>query len=197
MKLFRTLHLFRNLYPALRGMACCALLASCGPSIDTAVVVRPVSAKEQQLADEVLAQATFYRQSKGGVPLQRNAVLDRMARQHSEFLMANRGKFQVYGPNISHYGVEQRAMAARQFYGMEQISENVVSAPMQGPSTASYLVDLWKSSPSHDFNLLHGWTNTGVGVVIDADGTVFLTQLFGSRVKTKSHRSMLDSLRAH
>lgn len=180
-----------------RAIACCAVLASCGPSINTNVASHPVSAKERDLADQILAQAEGYRKAKGSAPLQRNMALDRMATEHSQFLMANRGKFRVYGPNISHFGVENRAMSARYVYGMDQISENVVSAPMQGPSTASYLVGLWKESPSHDFNLRHTWTNTGVGVAIDSDGTAFVTQLFGSQSRGQSHMAMLDSLRAH
>lgn len=156
-----------------------------------------MSAKEMELAGQVLAQTEVYRKTRGSAPLQRSGVLDRMAQEHSQFLMTNRGKFRIYGPNISHYGVEQRAMAARYVYGMDQISENVVSAPHQGPKTAAYLVDLWKASPSHEFNLRHSWTNTGVGVAIDKDGTVFLTELFGSRATTQSHMSMIDSLKAH
>lgn len=179
------------------GLAVGGWVTSCAPPINTQVVAVPASAREAQLERQVLDQVVSYRGTRGRAALRRNPALDEMARQHSEFLRTNRGKFQVHGPNVSHYGIEQRAFAAKQFLGMSQLGENVAAASHQGAYTASYLVGLWAKSPTHEFNMCNSWTNTGVGVVIDSDGTVFATQVFASQSLPNSHLSMLNSLRVH
>jgi len=179
------------------GLAVGGLVSSCAPPLTTQVVAVPASAREAKLERQVLEQVAAYRESRGRTALRRDPALDRMARQHSEFLRTNRGKFQVHGPNVSHYGIEQRAFAAKQFLGMNQLGENVAAASQQGATTASYLIGLWAKSPAHEVNMCTSWTNTGVGVVIDSDGTVFATQVFASQSLPTSHLSMLNSLRVH
>lgn len=182
---------------ALVATVLAALLSACGPSIDTRVTARPASSRESKIASQILVAVNGYRQRSSRDPLQGSRALDQMARNHSEFMRANRGKFGIYGANVSHYGVEQRALAAREMYGMDQFGENVAAAADHGAATATYLVDLWVKSPPHEHNLRNSWTSSGVGVVIDSDGTVFATQVFGSRSIKRSPMSMLNSLRVH
>lgn len=184
-------------FAATIGLAAGVLVSSCAPPLDTRVVAVAASAREADLERRILEQVTVYRGTRGHAALRRNPALDQMARQHSEFLRSNRGKFQVHGPNVSHYGIEQRAFAAKQFLGMNQLGENVAAASQQGAATASYLVGLWAKSPTHEFNMCNSWTNTGVGVVIDTDGMVFATQVFASQSLPNSHLTLINSLRVH
>ncbi|MCF7674931.1 MAG: CAP domain-containing protein [Akkermansiaceae bacterium] len=177
--------------------ALAALFSACGPPINTQVIARPASSRESKISSQILAAVNGYRQRSSRAPLQGNRALDQMAQNHSEFMRANRGKFGIYGADVSHYGVEQRALAAREMYGMDQFGENVAAATDQGSTTAAYLLDLWVKSPPHEHNLRNSWTSSGVGVVIDSDGTVFATQVFGSRSIKPSQMSMLNRLRVH
>jgi len=43
-------------------------------------------------------------------------------------------------------------------------------------------------------NLKGGWTQTGIGVVVDADGTVFATQLFSNA--NRSPMTMVNRMRS-
>ena len=63
------------------------------------------------------------------------------------------------------------------------ISENVAAARRGGSDSqsAAMLVRLWENSPKHEAAMrAPEYTHTGVGVVIDSDGTIFATQLFGT-----------------
>jgi uncharacterized protein YkwD len=42
------------------------------------------------------------------------------------------------------------------------------------------LVKMWSDSKQHDYNLRSSWTYTGIGAVVDSDGTVFSTELFAT-----------------
>lgn len=122
-----------------------------------------------------------YRSSLGLGTLQRNRVLDRLARQHCEHLRKNRGTFSLYGADVSHVGSDGRMAAAAHELGIQHLSEIVAcGAPTQGESAAAQrLMALWKSSRKHDAAIRAApWTHHGVGVVVDQDGTTFSTQLF-------------------
>ncbi|RYD29263.1 MAG: CAP domain-containing protein [Verrucomicrobiaceae bacterium] len=143
----------------------------------------PVSATlrpDSSLSGQVLQEVNSYRHSHGASDLQRHNGLDRLAQEHCEYLRQNRGKFGLYGKNVSHYGFEGRALAARERYQMFNVSENVAAANSPGKNAAPTLVKLWSESKDHDHNMRSAWTHTGVGVVVDSDGTVFSTQLFGT-----------------
>jgi len=171
-------------------------LASCMPAVTTDLPVSRPNQPEAAIAAQLYQDINAYRREHGGKDLQRNVALDHLAQQHSEFLRTNRGKFSIYGSNVSHYGFESRSLAAQQFYHMNQVGENVASTPSRGTATAARLVSLWAHSPNHDSNMRYGWTYTGIGVVEDRDGMVFATQMFGS-YKAPMQRDMLNSLRVH
>ena len=62
-------------------------------------------------------------------------------------------------------------------------SENVASTlcGVSDAQTAGFLLKLWQKSSEHDYAMRNpAWTHTGVGTVIDADGRVFATQIFGT-----------------
>jgi len=157
------------------------LLASCGPQLATTKV--PVSApahRESSLSSNLFSEVNAYRNSVGAKSLVRHPGLDRLAQEHCEFLRKNRGKFEVYGPNVSHFGFEGRALAARQAYNMENLGENVISSHRTGANTAKGLVKSWANSRNHEYNMRSSWSCSGIGVVVDTDGTIFATQIFGT-----------------
>jgi uncharacterized protein YkwD len=127
----------------------------------------------------VFQEVNSYRRSHGKSDLQRHSGLDRIAQEHSEYLRKRRGTFGINGANVSHFGFESRAINARERYQMGATSENVAAASRSGKSAAPLLVQLWSNSRSHEANMRNSWTHTGVGVVVDSDGMVFATQLFG------------------
>jgi len=159
-----------------------SLLASCGPQLATTKV--PVSApahRESSLSSNLFSEVNAYRNSKGANALVRHPGLDRLAQEHCEYLRKNRGKFDIYGPNVSHYGFEGRVLAARQAYNIDSLGENVISSNRSvGANTAKGLVKSWANSRNHEYNMRASWSCSGIGVVVDKDGTIFATQIFGT-----------------
>lgn len=185
-----------RLWSAIPAVA--VLLAPCSPGIErrsTSIALPVATAPSgQRLAGSIHAQVNAYRQSLGKPALQRHAGLDRLAQQHAEFMRRNRGKFgKGNAGNLTHLGFEERTMMAQRGMGMSNVGENVGSC--RGTThPVDTLVGAWKSSKGHHMNLKGGWTQTGIGVVVDGDGTVFATQLFGT--VNKSHQSMMNRMRA-
>lgn len=170
-------------YPYLKVIviACVAALASCATRPETVRV--PVSASfkpDSSLTGRVFTEVNSYRRSHGASDVQRHAGLDRLAQEHCEYLRKNRGTFELYGKNVSHFGFEGRALLARERYQMMNVSENVAASTRAESNAATTLVKLWSQSKDHDHNMRSTWTHTGVGAVVDADGTVFSTQLFST-----------------
>ncbi len=171
------------------GLLCAAILSSCAPPADTSQTQVSSGANAQSspsrngdksIKSEIFNQVNAYRRSKGVKDVQRHAGLDRLAQEHCEYLRQNRGSFSIYGKNVSHYGFEGRAVAAREHYQMPNSSENVAAAYNPGSNAAPAVIALWKESNDHHKNMLDTWSHGGVGVVVDSDGTVFATQMFGA-----------------
>lgn len=178
------------------------LLASCGPQLSSTTVPMssanapslPVPRGDGSLAGKIHAGVNSYRSSIGREALPRHSGLDRMARQHSEFMRENRGKFKLGGSaNISHYGFTERALAAQRLMGMSNVAENVATCNGRGDQSAPVLVNAWKASSGHAKSMKGKWDATGIGVVVDDDGTVFATQIFANR--SHSHMTMTDRMR--
>lgn len=172
------------------------LLASCGPQLESTTVLMatgPVSKTDGSIAGTIHAQVNAYRAAKGKQALYRHAGLDRMARQHSEFMRRNRGKFGGASANLTHYGFEERALQAQRTMSMSGVAENIATCSGNYGSPANTLFGAWKGSSSHDKNMRGQWNTTGIGVVVDDDGTVFATQLFAA--ENHSHMAMTDRMR--
>ena len=173
------------------------LLASCGPQlVSTSVPMSsaPVSRTDGSLAGTIHAQVNSFRGSKGYSALNRHVGLDRLAQQHSEFMLKNRGKFgSGIAGNLTHYGFEERALAAQRTMSMANVAENVATCSGSGNGSASTMVNAWINSPGHVVNMKGKWDASGIGVVVDSDGTVFATQIFATR--NHSHMAMPDRMR--
>lgn len=173
------------------------LFASCGPKLTTTTVpmssVAAVSRGDGSVAGTIHAQVNSFRTSNGRESVPRHAGLDRMAQQHSEFMRQNRGKFFGASSNISHYGFEERSLMAQRQMKMGNVAENIATCSGVGSSSASVLVNAWKNSSGHQENMKGNWDATGIGVVVDSDGTVFATQIFAS--ENHSHMALTDRMR--
>ena len=168
-----------SLLSALAGLSG-FLLASCGTNSGlTRVEMSATGGRERVLANQIVQEVNNYRESIGAAALSRNSGLDHLAQQHSEFLMNNRGKFSLYGKNVSHYGFEGRASAARYQLNVSSLGENVIAGQRLSGNVAKTLVNSWRGSPGHDENMRQKWALTGIGVVVDPQGNVYATQLFG------------------
>lgn len=170
---------------------CGGLLASCAPP--PAVNKVPMSANsssDKSLTARLLNEVNSYRATKGAKPLVRNPALDRMAQEHCEFLRLNRGKFSIQGTNVSHDGFESRCLKARQLLSMPTMGENVAALKS---TSSSELVKAWANSPGHDFTMKADWQQTGIGILVDRDGMVFATQVFGT--PTTSQMAFSDRMR--
>jgi uncharacterized protein YkwD len=159
-----------------------ALLASCAQQPGQTYASAP-GPGTSPLSGQVFQDVNAYRRGKGAKPLLPHAGLDRLAREHCEYLKKNRGTFDLYGKNVSHDGSEGRSLVAMRNLNMLSTSENVAST-FKGASdaqTSGFCVKLWQKSPKHDYAMCsNAWTHTGVATVVDADGRVFATQLFGT-----------------
>lgn len=148
--------------------------------------------KSRQELARMEAEIDRYRRSFGKAPIQRHAGLDKMAREHCEFMAMNPGKFELGSTIISHYGFEERSLRAQRQHGMLSLAENVAGGAYS-PAMASRFVRAWAASPGHDFNLRHDWHATGLAVHITPDGTAYATQLFATR--STSHLQMSERMR--
>ncbi len=161
-------------------VACLGALASCATPAKTIKVPVSAPSSDSSLSGKVFAKVNAYRQQHGASVLQRHAGLDKLAQQHCEYLRKHRGSFSIYGTTVSHFGFEGRAAYAREAFQMESVSENVAASGSYSKDQPASLVSLWAGSKGHNQNMLNSWTYTGVGVVVDDDGTVFSTQLFST-----------------
>jgi len=152
------------------------------------------SSADSSLAGKIHANVNHYRGSIGRKPLTRHSGLDRIAQAHSEFMMKNRGKFTVGGKNVSHYGFEERALTAQRLMSMQNLAENVAAGERMSGDAAGQLVNAWKSSSKHAYNMKQDWNATGIGVAVAADGSVFATQIFAT--KNDSHMALTDRFRS-
>jgi len=168
-------------YNPLLGLFCAIALASCADKSqpDNMPVSGPVR-PANPIADHLFQEVNTYRRSQGAKELQRHAGLDRLAQDHCEYLRQHRGSFSLAGGNISHMGSDGRATLARERYNMVNVGENVAAANHAGNTPVPSLMSLFKTSSQQNKNLLDKWTHTGVGIVVDSDGTVFATQIFST-----------------
>lgn len=177
MKNHRFVRVFRHL-PIIVALG----LSSCANQ--TGVNKELVSNREHQsLANTIFNDVNAYRRQNGSRNLQRHPGLERLAMEHCEYLRRNRGTFNLYGKNVSHDGAEGRSLAAMRNLKMLNSSENIASI-MSSPTdaqTSRSIVKMWEKSKNHEYGMRSdAWTHTGVGVLVDTDGQVFATQLFGT-----------------
>lgn len=165
------------LFPCVSAVA--IIVTSCGSTLTPPAMSIP--SKSDPISNQVHLSVNNYRISRGKKPLTRHPGLDRLAAQHSRFLLLNTGSFNLHGKKVSHYGFEDRVLAARRIHSMDSMGENVVAGRVNTSQAGDGLLALWKNSKDHHSQLLEDWTHTGIGAVMGGDGTVYCTQLFATR----------------
>ncbi|MEI8038835.1 MAG: CAP domain-containing protein [Verrucomicrobiota bacterium] len=175
------MHMNANLTSSLLAMLCAGSPVVCAnPAQSIQVPVAVSQRSHAALSTQVFDAVNAYRHSVGATELQRHAGLDRLAQQHCEYLRQHRGTFTLRGKNVSHIGFEGRAMYARAYYQMDNISENAAAVEHAGANPGPTLVTLWKASKDHQHAMVDSWTHSGLGLVVDSDGMLFAVQLFAT-----------------
>ncbi len=122
----------------------------------------------QEPEEAIFALLNGARRTLGVGPLRRNKTLDRIARAHSERMLAEGRISHTSGDGTP----EDRVRAAS--LSPKAVGENVALAP----TPLRLHRALW-ASPSHRENLLlTRWDEVGVAIARRDDGSLFLTQLF-------------------
>ncbi|MFO0587718.1 MAG: CAP domain-containing protein [Polyangiaceae bacterium] len=119
-------------------------------------------------AEAIFKMLNAARTAEGAATLTRDAALDKLAKAHSDEMM----KAKMIGHDVGGGDPSARIKAAG--VKAKVAGENVASAA--SPENAHRA--LW-SSPSHRSNMLSGdFTKVGIAAVKDADGRVWVTQLY-------------------
>ncbi|MDJ0730812.1 MAG: CAP domain-containing protein [Crocosphaera sp.] len=122
------------------------------------------------LEQEINRRVNQYRLSKNLPPLQMNAEISYVARQHSRDMASKIATF-------SHDGFDNRAKAVGKTIPYRAFAENL--AYIKGyPDLADVAVKGWINSPGHRKNMEGNFDLTGVGIAKNSDGEYYFTQLF-------------------
>lgn len=166
----------KNLFiPTAAAIAC---VVSCSAPVATKPLTaasRPVG-NADQLSNQLFIAVNNYRQDRNKLELRRDVGLDRLAREHAEFLLHNRGTYGPKGSDANHLGFGRRAEKAQFTLGFGRVAENVVCCRS---GSAATLVRLWSESKSHEQTMRAPYQYTGIGTVVDRDGMVFSVEMFG------------------
>jgi uncharacterized protein YkwD len=127
-----------------------------------------MSAQNDRLAEDILIYINQFRVRHGLPKLQMNPLLTQEAEQHSADMAQHRVAF-------GHDGFEQRiAHLKKNIQTAQGGAENVA----YNYKTAQIVAEGWIKSPGHRRNILGHYTQTGIGIVRDAQGRPYFTQLF-------------------
>lgn len=130
----------------------------------------PYSALEQSIHQQI----NQYRQSLKLPPLSLDPRISEQARAHSQAMANGEVPF-------SHQGFEQRVGAIRRVIPDRAAAENV--AFNQGFSNpGQQAVQGWIKSPGHRINIEGQYDLTGIGIVKNAKGEYYFTQIFIRRL---------------
>jgi uncharacterized protein YkwD len=132
--------------------------------------VRTVAAAPTNLEQAVLQQINQYRASRKLSPLKLDARISAQSLTHSQAMANGQVPF-------SHNGFDQRVQAIARAIPYSSAAENV--AYNQGYSDpVTQAVQGWLKSPGHLKNIQGNFNLTGIGVVRNAKGEYYFTQIF-------------------
>jgi uncharacterized protein YkwD len=114
---------------------------------------------DEQIEHEIFVEVNQARIENSLQPLERNAFMDELAREHCQYLRENGGipASDIWG-DIAHEGFMERAEKIIDTLGASDVAENVAEQPITA-------VNRWLDSPMHKGNILRPhWARTGIGV---------------------------------
>ena len=161
------------------GLASALALAACAPSRATGkpparrIEAAPGSARTATLEHAVVELVNRHRRARGLLPLVLDSRISHQAELHSTAMAAGTTP-------LGHAGFDGRVAALRREIAFRRSAENV--AFNQGHrDPAAEAVRGWLASREHRGNVEGPYELTGVGVVSNAKGEVYFTQVFVGR----------------
>ncbi|AFY49337.1 Cysteine-rich secretory protein family [Nostoc sp. PCC 7524] len=128
---------------------------------------RQSNSNTASIEQSVFDQINQYRASQNLPALTRNSAIDEQARIHSENMASGKVPF-------SHQGFNERVKASGVAH--KSASENVAYNQDRDPATRA--VQSWLNSSGHLRNIKGNSNITGIGVAVNGQGVVYLTQIF-------------------
>jgi uncharacterized protein YkwD len=132
---------------------------------------------QSRCEETVFSEINRFRRLRGLRLLRLHPQLQQAARDHSRN-MARYGYF-------DHYDLEGKTVrdrVARRVGGSWTLLAENIAKDRAGVAETKQVCKSWMKSPGHRKNILHaGFSETGVGAVVDLEGNVLLTQVFLAR----------------
>jgi uncharacterized protein YkwD len=132
---------------------------------------------QSRCEETVFSEINRFRRLRGLRLLRLHPQLQQAARDHS-LNMARYGYF-------DHYDLEGKTVrdrVARRVGGSWTLLAENIAKDRAGVAETKQVCKSWMKSPGHRKNILHaGFSETGVGAVVDLEGNVLLTQVFLAR----------------
>jgi len=166
--------LMNLLRTSLLAVALCFMAVSCSKDevetpqeqINLSIDLNLAMETDWPLANDILNLVNDHRIEMGLEPLKRD-------QQYASAYAVEHTKYMINAKRISHDNFNNRVNGMKD-RGAEVVGENVG----YGYSDAEGLVNAWLNSPSHR-NVIEGpYSHAGFGVMKDAKGTYYFTQLF-------------------
>lgn len=122
------------------------------------------------LEQSIHQQINQYRQSQNLPPLKLDSRISEQARAHSQAMANGRVPF-------SHQGFDQRAKTINSKIPYREAAENVAfNQGYKNPDRQA--VEGWIKSNGHRHNIQGNYNLTGIGIVKNAQGEYYFTQIF-------------------
>lgn len=121
------------------------------------------------------------RKLRGLKELKTSAHLSCIARKHSQVQLRHKDIFHESPEDFSTHG----GRIKRDGYLAMSSAENVATAPELEMSHVGLM-----NSPGHYKNIVGDWEEIGIGITIDRDGQLYVTQLFANPVIVKDPRAI-------
>ena len=152
------------------GLSGCDIFNNQPPPSTPATQPTSNSGSYTTLEQSVHEQINQYRKSQNLPPLTLNAEISKEAKAHSQAMASGKVPF-------GHAGFEQRVEAINRIIPYRTAAENVAfNKGYSNPSEQA--IEGWIKSNGHRINIEGQYNLTGIGVVKNAKGEYFFTQIF-------------------
>jgi len=137
---------------------------SANETIDTPKVVNDFTYNQEEL--QIEQKLNSYRASKGLAPLSRINHISHVSEGHDNYMISTK--------TVDHSYFEEREQNLKATLGAKRVGENIA----YGYSTIDATFNAWLNSDLHKMNIEGDYTNFGVAVRKDANGDMYITNMF-------------------